>query len=68
MKRRMFALVVLAASVLLMAASCPFLEPDDVPAVNQAPVAQFTTSPISGQSPLSVSFDASGSYDLDGTI
>ncbi|MFC2083309.1 PKD domain-containing protein [Candidatus Bipolaricaulota bacterium] len=69
MKRRLLAMITLAASLLVLAASCPFLDTDDeVPVVNQAPVAQFTASPTSGQSPLSVSFDASGSSDPDGSI
>ncbi len=36
--------------------------------VNQPPEAFFTASPSSGQSPLKVQFDASGSVDMDGTI
>ncbi|MCG2738389.1 MAG: PKD domain-containing protein, partial [Candidatus Methanoperedenaceae archaeon] len=36
--------------------------------VNQPPEAYFTASPSSGQSPLTVQFDASGSEDMDGTI
>ncbi len=36
--------------------------------VNQPPEAFFTASPSSGQSPLTVQFDASGSVDMDGTI
>ena len=35
---------------------------------NSPPVASFTYSPSSGESPLTVSFDASSSYDSDGTI
>lgn len=35
---------------------------------NQAPVAQIDETPPSGQAPLEVSFDASGSYDPDGEI
>ena len=38
------------------------------PPVNQAPVASFTASPVSGVVPLPVSFDASGSSDTDGSI
>ncbi|MEK6824938.1 MAG: PKD domain-containing protein, partial [Nanoarchaeota archaeon] len=37
-------------------------------ASNQPPVAQFTFSPLSGQAPLNVTFNASSSYDIDGTI
>lgn len=36
--------------------------------VNQPPEAFFTASPSSGQSTLTVQFDASGSVDMDGTI
>ena len=36
--------------------------------VNQAPTASFTASPISGDLPLAVTFDASASTDPDGTI
>ncbi len=35
---------------------------------NVAPTASFTADPTSGQAPLGVSFDASGSSDPDGTI
>ena len=35
---------------------------------NLSPVASFTYNPSSGQSPLTVSFDASSSHDSDGTI
>ena len=35
---------------------------------NQPPIASFTANPNSGVVPLEVSFDASGSYDPDGTI
>jgi len=35
---------------------------------NSPPVANFTTSPSSGTAPLSVSFNASSSYDSDGSI
>ena len=34
----------------------------------QAPLALFTATPTSGEAPLTVSFDASGSSDPDGTI
>ncbi len=36
--------------------------------VNQPPEAFFIASPSSGQSPLTVQFDASGSVDMDGRI
>jgi len=35
---------------------------------NQAPIASFTTTPASGVAPLEVYFNASNSYDSDGTI
>jgi hypothetical protein len=35
---------------------------------NSPPVASFTASPSSGNAPLSVSFNASSSYDSDGSI
>jgi peroxiredoxin len=35
---------------------------------NASPIASFTRSPASGPSPLSVFFDATPSYDSDGTI
>ena len=35
---------------------------------NHPPTASFTASPTSGQAPLDVSFDASGSSDSDGSI
>jgi PKD repeat protein len=37
-------------------------------ASNQSPTASFTASPTSGDAPLTVSFDGSGSSDPDGTI
>jgi serine protease len=38
------------------------------PPPNQAPTASFTASPETGEAPLTVSFNASGSSDSDGTI
>ncbi|MEL7161404.1 MAG: PKD domain-containing protein, partial [Bacteroidota bacterium] len=35
---------------------------------NEAPMAAFTADPLTGDAPLTVSFDASGSTDSDGTI
>lgn len=35
---------------------------------NQPPVASFTATPLTGIVPLAVQFDASASYDTDGTI
>jgi len=37
-------------------------------ALNSPPAASFTCNPASGGAPLSVSFNASGSYDTDGNI
>jgi large repetitive protein len=36
--------------------------------VNRSPIARMTASPLSGETPLVVQFDASGSSDPDGTI
>jgi PKD repeat protein len=38
------------------------------PPVNQPPNASFSANPTSGESPLDVSFDASGSTDSDGSV
>jgi len=38
------------------------------PPPNSPPVASFTRTPSSGEAPLNVSFDASASYDPDGSI
>lgn len=35
---------------------------------NQVPVANLSATPLSGDAPLLVNFDASGSYDADGSI
>jgi PKD repeat protein len=37
-------------------------------APNQPPIASFTATPLSGQAPLTVAFDASASSDPDGSI
>ena len=37
-------------------------------ATDESPIASFTMSPTSGQAPLAVSFDATGSSDADGAI
>jgi PKD repeat protein len=42
-------------------------QPGDSPP-NEAPVAQASASPTTGEAPLEVSFDGSGSSDTDGTI
>lgn len=53
-------ILVLLAVVLMIAPSCVFLK--------VAPVALFSSSVLNGISPLAVSFDASDSYDPDGSI
>jgi PKD repeat protein len=52
--------VVLGMTVLALLTGCA--------AIKSSPVASFTCNPSSGESPLTVSFDASSSYDSDGTI
>src|SRR5690349_11489670 len=42
--------------------------PTNPPPANQAPVAQLSVTPTSGQAALTVSADASASSDTDGTI
>jgi PKD repeat protein len=52
--------VVLGMTVLALLTGCT--------AINSPPTASFTAFPSSGATPLSVSFDASSSYDPDGCI
>ena len=59
MKSRLLALAVVATGILVLAASCP---------CNLPPVASFTLTPSSGESPLEVTFDGSASTDPDGSI
>lgn len=40
----------------------------EVLSVNDAPIVNISASPQSGIAPLNVAFDASGSYDIDGSI
>jgi len=54
------ALIVVSVGLLVLA-GCFY-------AGNILPEAIFTVSTTTGNSPLNVAFDASGSYDLDGTI
>jgi PKD repeat protein len=54
------AIAVLGIIVLALLSGCA--------ALNSPPVASFTCNPPSGGAPLSVSFNASGSYDTDGNI
>jgi len=60
MRSRML-LSVFAISLILVLASCGVVP-------NQSPIASFTASPTSGVVPLEVFFNASNSYDPDGTI
>jgi hypothetical protein len=63
MKQRVLRLVpaVTLCGVLTLLSGC-FLLPND------PPVATFASTPSEGSAPLSVSFDASGSYDPDGFV
>ena len=61
MKTRTIAALGVAVGVLLLAIGCVYVG-------NIRPVASFTATPISGNTPLNVSFDASASSDADGTI
>ena len=58
--RYVAAMGLLLMSLLLVAAECPN--------GNARPVAVFVPDPTSGASPLTVDFDASASYDPDGTV
>ncbi len=53
--------VIVVSMGLLVLAGCFYIG-------NILPVAIFTVSTTNGTSPLNVAFDASGSYDPDGTI
>ena len=53
-------MTVVIAVVMLVLSGCTLF--------NSPPVASFTYSPSSGNAPLNVSFDASSSYDPDGSI
>jgi PKD repeat protein len=53
----------------LQLVNMPFGTPGPPPPPgDEEPVASFTASPTSGVTPLTVTFDASGSYDPDGNI
>ena len=57
---RRFALAVLLMVITVILSGCLFF--------NSAPIARFSASVLTGTAPLLVSFDASSSYDPDGTI
>ena len=61
MKRRIVWGVSVVVAVTLVVTGCWFLG-------NLHPIATFTATPSSGTSTLSVTFDAEGSFDPDGTI
>ena len=67
MKSRLLALATVVMGILLLAASCPN-DDSPPPSVNLSPVASFTRTPSSGDSPLEVAFDGSASSDPDGWI
>jgi PKD repeat protein len=52
----------------LQLATMPFGTPGGPPPDAEEPVAEFTATPTSGVSPLTVEFDGSASYDPDGTV
>jgi len=58
--RSLTIIAALTILVLALASGCT--------STNSVPVASFVCEPSSGESPLTVSFDASASYDTDGTI
>lgn len=61
MKKRTIAASGIALGVLLIVVGCIFVG-------NIRPIASFTATPLSGTTPLVVSFDATASSDADGTI
>lgn len=58
--KQTIATIALLGSLLVLVTGC-FL-------VNSPPMASFTATPTSGEAPLNVSFNASSSYDSDGSI
>lgn len=67
MNTRTLCLGLVAIAILTLASSCPSITPPANP-TNQAPIASFSCSDTSGQSPLLVILDASTSNDPDGWI
>jgi PKD repeat protein len=61
MKRRIMWGLATGLALILVIAGCRFLG-------NLSPIASFTATPSSGNSVLSVNFDAAASSDPDGTI
>ena len=59
--KRTIAAFGIALGVLLVVVGCIFVG-------NIRPIASFTATPVSGSSPLVVSFNATSSSDADGTI
>jgi len=60
--RKGFVAVLTAVAAFVALAACSVI------LGNKRPVASFSAIPSSGTSPLDVSFDASASYDPDGTV
>jgi PKD repeat protein len=67
LQRRAAALAA-AFTVLAISACGPQPPPTTTPPANQAPTAVATAAPLSGDAPLEVDFDGSGSTDTDGTV
>ena len=61
MNKKTIAATGIAVGLLLIAVGCVYIG-------NLPPVAAFTANPTTGNTPLDVVFDASGSTDTDGTI
>jgi hypothetical protein len=67
MKRACALLGIACLAIITLATACLNEEPTPEP-INQSPIASFSCSTTSGESPLTVFFDASGSDDPDGSI
>ena len=65
MKRKLS--ILFATATLLVLVACGGQATNGTPQ-NKSPTASFTATPTSGNAPLTVTFDASGSSDRDGTI